>query len=107
MKQLKISKNKVYVFEMVQKTDSQGNTYKTFTEAYYLKEGKRSYIGSEYKGFEIGKSFYSYGDALYDVKGLLNQHHDAGIKWMSEHQNVVVFCKEVSRGKFDRLTKLI
>lgn len=108
MVNLDIRDNKVYVFKMIQKSDN-GNTYKAFSDAYWItaEDGFRHrYYFSNFsiRGFEELKPFYSYDDPSNDVKGILNESHDAGIRFMSEHKNIIVFSEEVTRAKFDRLT---
>ena len=108
---LNINDSKVYVIEMIQKSDG-GNTYKAYTDAYWIdsrdKFANRYYFSNfAIRGFETYKSFYSYDDPSNDVKHTLNSLHEANIRYMSEHKNIIVFCEEVSRAKFDRLTKVV
>lgn len=108
---LNIRDEKVFVIEMIQKSEG-GNTYKAFINAYWLDAkdsfGKRFYFDSfPILGFDLFKSFYSYDDPYSDVKQLLNKLHDSSIRYMSEHQNIIVFCSDVTRAKFDRLTKSV
>lgn len=108
---LNINDNKVFVIEMMQKSDN-GNTYKAYTDAYWIdaRDGfSNRYYFSNFpiRGFEICKPFYSYADHYIDVKEVLNNLHNAGIRYMSEHKNIIVFCEEVSRAKFDRLTRAV
>lgn len=111
MVNLDITENKVFIIEMIQKSD-EGNTYKAYSDAYWI-DSRDSFANRYYfsnfsiRGFETYKSFYSYDDPLSDVKHTLNNLHGAGIRYMSEHKNIIVFCQEVSRAKFDRLTKSI
>lgn len=111
MVNLDITEDKVFVFEMIQKSDN-GNTYKAFSDAYWItpKDGfKNRYYLSNFgiRGFEELKPFFSYADPSNDVKGILNTCHEANIRFMSEHKNIIVFCEEITRAKFDRLTKTI
>ena len=111
MVNLDIREDKVFIIEMIQKSDG-GNTYKAYSDAYWIdvRDGfaNRYYFSSfDIRGFETYKSFYSYDDPTNDVKHLLNNLHEAGIRYMSEHKNIIVFCEEVSRAKFDRLTKSV
>jgi len=108
---LDIRDDKVFVIEMIQKSDG-GNTYKAFSDAYWIDSRdkfKNRYYFSSFgiRGFETYNPFYSYADPISDVKGILNNLHDADIKWMSEHKNIIVFCEELTRAKFDRLTKSV
>ena len=109
MVNLDIREDKVFIIEMIQKSDD-GNTYKAFSDAYWIDTRDRfanRYYFSNFsiRGFETYKSFYSYDDASNDVKHLLNNLHEANIRYMSEHKNIIVFCETLSRAKFDRLTK--
>lgn len=111
MVNLDIRADKVFIIEMIQKSDN-GNTYKAFSDAYWIdardKFANRYYFSNfSIRGFETYKSFYSYDDASNDVKHRLNELHDACITYMSEHKNIIVFCEDVSRAKFDRLTKSV
>lgn len=103
--------DKVFVIEMIQKSDD-GNTYKAFRDAYWIDArdnfANRYYFSNfDIRGFETYKPFYSYDDASNDVKHRLNRFHGADIRYMSEHKNIIVFCEELSRAKFDRLTKSV
>jgi hypothetical protein len=111
MVNLDIREDKVFIIEMIEKSD-EGNTYKAFSNAYWIdardKFANRYYFSSfDIRGFETYKSFYSYDDSSNDVKHRLNSFHQADIRYMSEHKNIVVFCETVSRAKFDRLTKTV
>jgi hypothetical protein len=101
-------KDKVFIIKLVRKEDN-GNIYKAFTDAYWLEASdnfsKRHYFkNNEVDAFTLNMSFFSLSDPSNDVKEMLNNHHSSKIKFMSEHQNIVVFSEEVTRAKFDRLT---
>jgi hypothetical protein len=106
MKTLRNSKSKTFIFELVKNTDSNGNTYKCFTQGYFIQNGERKYFTDQgIKNWKPLNSFYSYADAYDDVKAWLNDSQNWGIRYISDFQNVVVFCSEVSTKEFNQLTK--
>lgn len=96
---------RVFIFEMIRKSDNSG-TYKAFSNAYFIKNGIRTYLSNAPEsGFNICQSFCSDEDPYNDVKNVLNNVYGNDIKFMSQHQNVVVHCHDVKRSAFDRLTQ--
>tara|TARA_R110000796_G_scaffold168417_2_gene285367 strand:- start:1993 stop:2337 length:345 start_codon:yes stop_codon:yes gene_type:complete len=102
-----LSEDKVFIISMMEKDDT-GGIYKAFTDAYWLEASdgfsKRHYFANnDIDAFTLFHSYYSIADPSNDVKAMLNNHHSSNIRFMSEHQNIVVFSKQVTRARFDRL----